>query len=294
VAERLGALSGRPVELVEIRTTGDAVLDRPLAEMGGKGLFTRELDDALLEGRVDLAVHSLKDLPAVFPEGIVLGAVPEREDPRDVLIAGRSGDATLESLPARARVGTGSLRRTALLRATRSDLEVVPLRGNVDTRIRKVDAGEVAAVILAAAGVKRLGWVERVSQFLDPASWIPAPGQGALALVAREGDREVLDSLARLEHAPSRAQAEAERGLLRGLEAGCQLPVAAFAIPFGSGLRLRAIVAAPDGSQIVRGEMSGSAAAAGAIGERLAALLLERGADLLLDRLRAPSSGDDS
>ncbi|MSR23202.1 MAG: hydroxymethylbilane synthase [Gemmatimonadetes bacterium] len=284
VADRLAGEGGLRVHLRRIRTTGDIVGDRPLAEFGGKGLFTKELDHALLAGEVDLAVHSMKDLPAELPEGLSIGAVPEREDPRDVLIGALGREVSLQTLPEGARVGTGSLRRVALLRALRPDLEVVALRGNVDTRIEKVDEGELDAVVLAAAGIRRLGWGERIGEYLDPGSWVPAPGQGALAVVVRSDDREVARSLAGLDHAPSRAQTEAERELLRGLGADCRMPVAALGLSFGGGLRLRALVASPDGRRLVRGEGTGNASDPRELGRRVAELLLERGADVVLER----------
>ncbi len=288
VADRIRQASGREVELVHIRTTGDVVLDRPLAEIGGQGLFTRELDSALLEERVDLAVHSLKDLPTVFPHGLSLAAVPEREDPRDVLIGPAGTSLTFQGLPPGARVGTGSLRRQALARAHRPDLRVEGIRGNLDTRLGKVDSGEFDAIFLAAAGVRRLGWADRISEAMDPAAWPPAPGQGALALVVRSGDRDATRGwVDALNHPDTAAAVAAERHLLHALEAGCQLPVAALGLPFDGGLRLRAMVAAPDGKRVVRGELGGSMEDPEALGAELARLLLSRGADRILSDVRA-------
>jgi hydroxymethylbilane synthase len=287
VAARMQRAGGPAVNLRRIRTTGDTVRDRPLAELGGKGLFTRELDLALLAGEVDLAVHSLKDLPAEVPAGLSIAAVPEREDPRDVLIGARDRALTLQTLRPGARVGTGSLRRIALLRAGRPDLEVVRIRGNVDTRIGKVDSRDLDAVILAAAGVRRLGWSERISEYLDPGGWVPAPGQGALAVVVRAEDAELHDLLRALDHPATRAQVEAERALLRGLGADCRLPVAALGISFGSGLRLRAIVASPDGKRLIRGEATGEARDPVALGQKVARLVASRGADIVLGALRS-------
>ncbi len=292
VAERVGREGGPVVELRRIRTSGDAMRDRPLADHGGKGLFTRALDDALLAEEVDLAVHSLKDLPADLPDGLAIVAIPEREDPRDVLVGAQGRDMALQTLPAGTRVGTGSLRRVALLRALRPDVEVVPLRGNVDTRIRRVDDGQLDAVVLAAAGVRRLGWTGRIAEYLEPGSWVPAPGQGALAVVARLDDPHVRRWLEDLDHVPSRAQAEAERALLRALEADCRLPVAALGLSFGSGLRLRALVASPDGRRLVRAEGTGSGGDPHGLGRRVADLLLERGADVVLEGLRVTGRGD--
>ena len=289
VASRLQEAGSPPVEIVTIRTTGDDILDRPLSEIGGKGLFTRELDRALLEGEVDLAVHSLKDLPTEFPEGLALAAVPEREDPRDVLLGPEGSDVTLKSLPSGSVVGTGSLRRQALVLAHRPDATVAEIRGNLDTRIRKLDRGEYQALILAAAGLRRLGWVHRISEHMDLGGWIPAPGQGALAVVTREEDRDRLPGLSALDHGASRAAVTAERTLLHRLEAGCRLPVGAIGLPFGTGLRLRGIVASPDGQSVVRAEATGSLDDPAALGDQVAETLLERGADALLDQVRSSS-----
>jgi hydroxymethylbilane synthase len=285
VADRLEAAGVPAVELVTIRTTGDDIPDRPLSEIGGKGLFTRELDEALLDGRIDLAVHSLKDLPTELPEGLALGAVPEREDFRDVLVGPEGSDLTLGSLPAGALIGTGSLRRRAMVLALRPDLKVAEIRGNLDTRIRKVDEGEYDAVVLAAAGLRRMSWAQRITEYLDPGSWIPAPGQGALAVMIRSGDRGRLTEVEGLDHPPSRAAVAAERTLLHRLEAGCRLPVGALGLPFGAGLRLRAVVAFPDGRRAVRAEATGKRDDPQALGEQVARVLLERGADSLLSEL---------
>jgi hydroxymethylbilane synthase len=288
VADRIQATSGRTVELVTIRTTGDLVQDRPLAEIGGKGLFTRELDDALLDGRVDLAVHSLKDLPTILPEGLALAAIPEREDPRDALVGPEGSFLSLQTLPRGARVGTGSLRRQALALAHRPDLRMEGIRGNLDTRIGKVDGGEFAAIILAAAGLRRLGWQHRISEALDVSAWPPAPGQGALAILVRDGEEGIAEGwVGSLSHPPTAAAVIAERSLLHELEAGCRLPVAAMGLSFQGGLRLRAMVLSPDGRKLVRGEATGSAADAEGLGRRLASILLGRGAGRILDEVRA-------
>ena len=289
VADRIRSEAGVPVEMVIIRTTGDRIQDRPLAEIGGRGLFTRELDEALLEDRIDLAVHSLKDLPTVLPDGLALAAVPEREDSRDVLIAPKGSGLTFDSLPPGARVGTGSLRRQALARGHRPDLTLAGIRGNLDTRLRKVDEGEYDAILLAAAGVRRLGWTDRISEAMDPGGWLPAPGQGALAIVVREDDLERSRTwTAVLEHPPTRAAVDAERSVLHTLEAGCQLPVGALGIPYGGGMRLRAVVASPDGARAVRAEASGSESDAWGLGMRVAERLLEMGADRILAGVRVP------
>lgn len=287
VADRIRTISGREVELVIIRTTGDVVQDRPLSEIGGQGLFTRELDNALLEERVDIAVHSLKDLPTVFPKGLVLAAVPEREDPRDVLIGPEGASLTFAGLPEGARLGTGSLRRQALARAHHPGVQVEGVRGNLDTRIQKVDDGELDGIFLAAAGVRRLGWSHRISEALDPAAWPPAPGQGALAIVARVGDEDSIRGWAtELNHGPTEAAVTAERTLLHTLEAGCQLPVAALGLPFDRSLRLRAMVADPSGRRLVRAEATGRLESPEALGRQVAEVLLARGADRILADVR--------
>jgi hydroxymethylbilane synthase len=289
VARRIEAATGRRVELITIRTLGDADQERPLSEIGGQGLFTRELDRALLDGEVDLAVHSLKDLPTVFAEGLTLGAVPEREDLRDALIGPEGGPTTLRGLPAGARLGTSSLRRRALALAFRPDLELLPIRGNLDTRIGHVDAGRFEAILLAAAGIRRLGWSARISEALDPGGWLPAPGQGALAVVVRT---EALDThqpwIQALDHPPTRSAVAAERAVLHQLEAGCQLPVGAMGIAFGGGLRLRAIVASTDGRHLVRSEATGRIEDPVELGRQVAEDLKRRGAADILARLELP------
>ena len=287
VAKRLEQTDGLEVELEVIRTSGDVQQDRPLSEIGGKGLFTKELDLALLDGKIDLAVHSLKDLPTYLPDGVSIGAIPEREDPRDVLIGPPGTGVTLDTLPEGARVGSSSLRRAALVRATRPDIEVRDIRGNLDTRIRKLDGGEVDAIVVAAAGVRRLGWTDRVSEYFDPGSWLPAPGQGALGIVVRTEELSLVPWLQSLDHLPSRAAATAERTILDVLDAGCRLPVAALGLPFGGGLRLRGMVAHPDGTLMVRAEGTGAQDDPSALGKTVGRQLLDRGADLLLDELRA-------
>jgi hydroxymethylbilane synthase len=272
---------GLAVELVVIRTSGDRIQDRSLAEAGGKGLFVKEIDEALLREEVDLAVHSLKDLPAELAPGVSLAAVPEREDPGDLLLA--RPPASLAGLCRGARVGTSSLRRMALLRAQRSDLEVVPLRGNVDTRLRRLDEGAVDAVVLAAAGLRRLGITRAGAVRLDPESFVPAIGQGALAVEAREG---VLGDLCRpLEHPPTRAAVTAERAFMRAVHGSCTTPLAAHARVAGSDLALTAVILSPDGARAVRGKRAGAAAEAERVGELLAAEMLARGGAEILRQL---------
>ena len=286
VVGRLEEADQLTVELEVIRTTGDVWQNRPLPEIGGKGLFTKELDLALLDGEIDLAVHSLKDLPTDLPSGVSIGAIPERADPRDVLIGPKGTAISLESLDAGARVGSSSLRRAALLKAMRPDVEINDIRGNLDTRIQKLDAGEFDAIVVAAAGVRRLGWSDRITEYFDLASWLPAPGQGALGIVVRTEDLARMPWLRRLDHLPSRAAGTAERAVLEVLDAGCRLPVGALGLPFGGGLRLRGMVAHPDGTRVVRAEGTGAQDDPDALGRIVGNQLLERGADLLLEELR--------
>lgn len=275
---------GHTVTLEVIQTTGDRDQATALSRIGGKGLFTKELDVALLEGRIDFAVHSLKDLPTSAEPGLALAAVPEREDPRDVLIAplGRTG-VTLQGLPTGSRLGTSSLRRGALARAFRPDLEVANIRGNLDTRVAKLDRGEFDAILLAAAGVRRLGLGHRVAESLERTAWLPAPGQGALGLIARADDAAARRSLGELDHRPSHVAVRAERALLAALGGGCQTPIAALGLTYDTGLRLFALVASPDGTRVVRADATGSLADPEALGVQVAETLTRRGAAELLD-----------
>lgn len=277
VAERLGrARPGIEVELVAIRTSGDRLAAAHLATVGGKGLFVREIDEALLDGRVDLAVHSLKDLPAERPEGLALVAFPPREDPRDVLVAG--GGRTLAALPAGARLGTSSLRRQVQLRARRPDVEVVPIRGNVETRLRKHARGEVDALVLAAAGLRRLGLLGEGMVVLEPDDMLPAIGQGTLGVEARADDAGVGRLAAAVDDAETRLAAVAERAFLEGLGGTCTTPLAAYARRVAGGLCLEAFVATPDGRQWLRDAEIGDPGLPAALGRRLAERLLARGA----------------
>jgi hydroxymethylbilane synthase len=243
---------GLKLEELLVVTTGDKVQDRPLAELGGKGLFVKEIEEALLDARADLAVHSIKDVPGVLPDGLCISCVPAREDPRDVLVAPEH--RTLAALPKGARVGTGSLRRKLSILAARPDLEVVPVRGNVDTRLRKLDAGEVAAIVLAHAGLLRLGLGGRATEVLSPDVSLPAIGQGALGIETRTDDREVRALLAAAHDAEGGARIAAERGVLVALGGDCKTPIAAHAEREGGQMRLRAFVADADGSRLRRGE----------------------------------------
>ena len=280
---RLQALNPQlKVHIEIIKTTGDVKND-PLSVIGGKGVFTKELEDALLDGRIDLAVHSLKDLPTILPEGLSIAAICEREDPRDALVL-RSGseDGSLLHLPHGALVGTSSQRRLAQLKALRSDVIVRDLRGNVDTRIRKLDEGQYDAVILASAGLVRLGLQERISARIEINEMLPAVGQGAIAIETRSDNEFAVQMTSRLDHRETRLACLAERAFLRGLGGGCQFPIAAHATLDGDLLKLDGLVAKPDGSQIVRGSLSGSSKDSEALGSALASQLIERGARALL------------
>jgi len=261
IAARVEAELGARTELVIVTTTGDRIQDRPLAAVGGKGLFVKEIEEALLEGRADLAVHSAKDLPARTPAGLALVAWPGREDPRDALVA-RARGAHLASLPRGARVGTGSVRRSAQLHAYRPDLAIVPLRGNVPTRLRKLEEESLDAVVLACAGLARLGLADRIDERIAPEVLLPAVAQGTLALEARAGDALALD-LAALTDPRAARSAAAERAFLVRLEGDCNVPLAAFAEDEPGGvLRVRGLVASLDGRTIVRGEARGADPAA--------------------------------
>jgi hydroxymethylbilane synthase len=282
VAAQLRA-RGLEAELRVIRTTGD-IDARPLAETGF-GVFVREIEQALLRGEVSLAVHSMKDLPTGPREGLAVAAVPEREDPADALIS-RDG-AGLDQLPAGSRVGTGSLRRGAQLKAHRPDLVFLPLRGNVDTRLRKLESGEYDAIVLACAGLARLGLADRISERLPHSVCLSAPGQGALALQVREDDAEARAVVMPLDHRPSRIAVTAERALLEKLAGGCMVPVGALGKVEGDRLLLDAIVTDPEGQRAFRGQEAGPAAEAEAVGRALAARLLEQGAGRVLEECRA-------
>ncbi len=257
-----------------IKTTGDHLQTASLMQAGGKGLFTKEIEEALLAGTIDLAVHSLKDLPTELPEGLVIAAIPEREDPRDAMVG-----CKLDELPRGARVGTSSGRRAAQLRMLRPDLDIQPIRGNVDTRVRKRHAGDYQAILLAAAGLRRLGLEQEVAEILSPDRVCPAAGQGALAIETRSGDDTVMICRqAGLDHQPTRGAVRCERAALAALGGGCQLPVGVYAEFFGDNLRVRAVVASLDGTRHVRGVMEGPASAPELLGEQLAADLIARGA----------------
>src|SRR5262245_51079383 len=274
---------GLEIDLKIISTRGDRELALSLPKLGqlGKGLFTKELEDEMLAGTIDIAVHSLKDLPTEMPPGLHIAAISEREDVRDALVA-RSGITSFDDLPAGSLIGTSSLRRQAQIRAFRRDLRMEPIRGNVDTRIRKVEDGGFDAVVLASAGLRRLGYEQRITQYIDPDLILPAVGQGALAIQTRAGDTEIDRLAAALNHEPTERACRAERAMLLGLGGGCLVPIAALALVSGSELRVRGLVASPDGSEIIRYTADGDARNPEAVGSALARALLERGAAGLL------------
>ena len=275
VQQRLADL-GCQSRIEIIKTTGDKITEVPLAQVGTKGLFTKEIEEALLEGRADLAVHSLKDLPTELPAGLMLTATPAREDPRDAIVGMRLAD-----LPRGAKIGTSSLRRAAQLRKLRPGLRIEPVRGNLDTRLRKLDQGHYDAIVLAAAGLKRLGWESRIAEVLSPDIVCPAVGQGALAIeTAGSPGSQVC---AQLDHTPTRQAITAERALLGALGGGCQVPIGAYATVADGRLRLLGVVVSPDGAHLVRDQAEGSPADAERIGRELGQALLAVGADRILE-----------
>src|SRR5579872_136934 len=273
--------NGHHVEIEIIRTTGDKIADIALSQVGTKGMFTKEIEEALAEGRVHLAVHSLKDLPTEVTPGFELAAITRREDPRDVLLS--RDHRGLNQLPQGARVGTSSLRRQAQLRALRPDLEIHPLRGNVDTRLRKLESGEFDAIILAAAGLRRLGRTELVREFIPAEIMCPAAGQGALGIEVREGDAETRQHLEFLNDPAARAATSCERALLNRLGGGCQVPIGAFAELLQGRLHLNAIVADPDGTKLLREAREGDINDPEKLGNAVGETLLRRGGDEILE-----------
>jgi hydroxymethylbilane synthase len=279
-----GAHPGLVVELVPMSTKGDLILDRSLAAIGGKGLFIKELEIAMQEGRADLAVHSLKDVPAELPSGFVIGAVLERADARDALLAHRYRN--IGDLPPGAVIGTSSLRRQAQLLAARPDVKIEGLRGNVNTRLQRLDDGGLDAIVLACAGLVRLGLDSRIAAYLDPGLCLPAVGQGVIGVECRSNDAATLSLLAALEHPATRTAMRAERAFSRRLGGSCQSPVAAHATLANGTLTLDGLVAEPDGSRLLRDRISGPATDPDALGEALAQRLMAAGAQTLLERLR--------
>ncbi len=275
--------AGVKVELVRIKTRGDKILDSPLSLVGGKGLFVKEIEEALIREEVDAAVHSMKDVPTELPQGLGLRVFPEREDPRDVLVSVRG--ELFDSLPREARVGTSSLRRGAQILHRRPDLKVCSIRGNVETRLKKLETGEVEAVVLAAAGMRRLGLEGKVTQFLSTSHLLPAMGQGALGVEMRLDDEKTWDTFRFLNHETTEIRVRAERALLETLEGGCQVPIAGHAVLEGDMLALRGLVAELDGSVLIADEATGDPARPEELGRRLARMLLDAGARDILRRL---------
>jgi hydroxymethylbilane synthase len=277
VRDRLAAALGRAADTIEIRTirtTGDTIVDRPLAEEGGKGLFTKEIEEALMRRDIDLAVHSAKDMPTFLPPGLMLAACLEREDPRDVFISAKA--KTIQELPHGAKVGTASLRRQAIMKRARPDLEVAPLRGNVETRLRKLDSGEADAIILALAGLRRLGLEGRATRIMSADKFLPAAGQGAIAIETREDDAATRALLAKIDHADTSTAVAAERAFLAVLDGSCKTPIGAHAIIENKTVRFRGLIARPDGSAAHDVAATGARADAVRIGESCARELKQR------------------
>jgi hydroxymethylbilane synthase len=271
------------ISLVKIKTTGDKIQDAPLAKIGGKGLFVKEIEEALLQKRADLAVHSIKDVPTEFPKGLHLSVITKREDPRDVLI---SKDAKpLKDLPKGAKIGTSSLRRQAQLLHFRSDFELIPLRGNLDTRLKKLKTMNLDAIILALAGVKRLGFEERITEIIPPEVSLPAIGQGALGIETRIADQEVEGQIRFLNDRDSSIAVSAERAFLGKLEGGCQVPIAAFARIVETNLQIDGLVGTIDGKRLIRHHLEGPVEKAESLGVELAEILLGEGAKEILDEV---------
>jgi hydroxymethylbilane synthase len=273
------------VELIIIKTQGDKILDVPLAKVGGKGLFVKEIEHALLTRNIDIAVHSMKDMPAEIPDGLCIGAVPERENPSDVFIS-QSG-LRFEKLASGSIIGTSSLRRGAQLRHERPDIVIQPLRGNLDTRLKKLDSENLDAIVLAAAGVKRLNLEHKITEYLDPNIILPAIGQGALCIEIRNGDAKIGSLVESMDHEATRTVVKGERAFLNRLEGGCQVPIAGYGKIKKEQLTLTGLVAEIDGTQVIKGENSGPLDSAEAIGIDLAEELLARGAGEILQKLKS-------
>jgi hydroxymethylbilane synthase len=282
-ARLMEAHPGLQVELVTMTTQGDRVLDSPLARIGGKGLFVKELEQGMLEGSADIAVHSMKDVPAELPPGLDIGAILEREDPRDAFVSNRYG--SIDALPEAALVGTSSLRRQCQLRACRPDLQLLDLRGNVNTRLGRLDQGDYDAIVLACAGLKRLGMAGRITRALTAEELLPAIGQGVIGIECRREDEVVRRLIESLNHEPTCLRIQAERALNAGLAGGCQAPVAGFSLLNNDLIELHGLVGWPDGSEIVRSQIIGPAQDADSLGRELAEDLLSRGARRILDTL---------
>jgi len=271
---------GMTVSLTKIKTTGDKILDVPLAQVGGKGLFVKEIEEAMLAHEIDIAVHSMKDVPTMFPDGLHLSCITKREDARDALLT--RNNMKFKDLPQGATIGTSSLRRQAQLMSVRPDFKIAQLRGNVDTRLRKLKEGQFDAIILAAAGVRRLGLAENVSEYIDPSISLPAIGQGALGIECRVDDRELNDLIAFFNHQDTRTCVTGERALLRRLEGGCQVPIACYGQMVNGKLHLIGLVGSVDGKRIIKETIEGEADKAEKLGVTLAEKLLSKGADVIL------------
>ena len=282
VAQRLRE-RGLRVEVHKIKTTGDKILDVPLSKIGGKGLFVKEIEEALLSGAIDLAVHSMKDMPTKIPDGLHIGAIPKREDPKDALIT--RDKIRWVNLPSGSQIGTSSLRRQAQLKRSRPDLLFFPLRGNLDTRLRKVSNGEIDAIVLAAAGLNRMGWQDKITEHLAMDVSLPAIGQGALAIECKIDDQQTNALIAFLNDPKTACEVEAERALLIRLEGGCQTPIAGFAEASSGEITLTGVVLNLDGTQIVRERQTAPIDKAAALGNQVAEALLSQGADLILKSL---------
>lgn len=282
-------LDGVEAELVPLSTRGDEIQDRPLSAIGGKGLFLKELEHAMLDGRADIAVHSMKDVPAEMAEGFVLAAILERGNPFDAFVS--NDHDSFDALPEGARLGTSSLRRQCLAKALRPDLEVTPLRGNVNTRLAKLDRGDFDAILLAATGLQRLGMADRIREELGRAEWVPAAGQGALGIECTDDNREWLERLGVLEDAVTATCVRAERAVTWRLEGSCQVPIGVHARLDGGSLQLRAMVGRPDGTGVIRGEREGDPVDAEALGDDLGLEILDRGGGAILKELESAAHG---
>ncbi|RLC14285.1 MAG: hydroxymethylbilane synthase [Deltaproteobacteria bacterium] len=285
-SELLKAHPNLSVQIIIIKTKGDKILDVPLAKVGGKGLFVKEIEDALLEGKIDLAVHSMKDMPAELPKGLTIGAIPQRENPQDVLVSKRG---CLADLPEGARIGTSSLRRASQILFTRPDIYIHPLRGNLDTRLKKLDAGDMDAIVLAAAGILRLGLKHRITEYLDSSIMLPAAGQGALCVEVRTGDEDTGTLVGELDHAETRTVVLGERTFLHRLGGSCQVPIAAYGRIEGGRYELSGLIAESDGSRVFRADLAGPAASSGTIGAELAEKLIGQGAMAIIEKLQRES-----
>ncbi len=268
-------------EICVIKTSGDIMQDVSLAQIGGQGVFVKEIEEALLAGSIDLAVHSMKDVPGETPEGLTFAALMPREDARDVLVS--RGNVKMEFMPKGAKIGTGSLRRAAQIKAMLPDVNILPLRGNIDTRLKKIETENLTGVILAAAGMKRMGYLEKITQYLPIELMLPAVGQGALGLQTRKNDTELAELCGKLNHPQTFAEVSAERSYLRALGGGCRLPIAAYGLLEGKRLTLEGLIAAPNGSEVIRDKVWGEIGAAEELGKRLADLILEKGGRRLLE-----------